>query len=91
MVDISDGIKLTDDERKAYHTAIDGLIASEKISDLEQEQIRLAKKAVEDLHAVRLGLPFLALIPEIGVYAGPLAQLLESIFGKLAKTPEPAP
>lgn len=88
MVDISSGIVLTDEERNSYHVAIDGLIASKKVSDLEQEQIALAKKAVEDLHAARLGLPFLALIPEIGVFAAPLEALLESIFGKLSKPSE---
>lgn len=85
MVDISNGIVLTDEERSGLHTAIDGLIASVEVSDLEQAEIAAAKKAIEALHMARPLLPILAKVPEIGPYAAPIEALLEKVFGALGK------
>lgn len=89
-VDISNGIVLSDAERRGLHTAIDALVASKRASDLEQAQIAAAKQAVEDLHKARMALPLLALIPEIGPEVAALAGPLADLFAKLAM-PAPPP
>ncbi|SRR5258708_6640047 len=83
-VDLSNGIAITDDERRGYHAAIDGLVAAEAVSDLEQEQIRIAKQAVEDLYKARLALPLLAMIPTIGPFVGPVDAAIERLLGALS-------